>query len=429
MTQTPLLAGEERVLAVSELIACLRETLEDEFGDVWVEGEIGSLHRSRAGHLYFDLKDPEGLLRVAMFRLAAGRLRVQPEEGMQVRVHARVDLYAERGALQLVADHLEPCGEGALRIAFERLKARLDAEGLFDPAHKRPLPFLPHRIGLVTSRHGAALHDFLRGLRRRHVPADVLLFDARVQGEGAWREVVRGLHLLDADPSVDLIVLARGGGSIEDLWTFNREELVRAVFEAETPVVSAIGHAIDWVLTDLVADGRAATPTAAAELVTPDGAHLGLRIGELGSRLAGRQRLRLRELTARVDALRRGVRHPGERLREIGRRAADLGARLPVALRRMQEGLAARLDRCERGLRAGVLRTSQRRDAELATVAARLEALSPLAVLGRGYSITRRQGDRAILKDARDVETGQGISVQLSRGELLARVLERTEEG
>ncbi len=269
------------VLGVSELVELLRDTLRDAFGEVRVEGEIASLFRSRPGHLYFDLKDAGALVRAVMFRRDVTGLGFEPQDGMLVQARGRLDVYAERGGLQLILTELRPCGEGALRAAFEKLRAQLAAEGLFDAGHKRPLPFLPRRIGIVTSLAGAVIHDFLRALRRRFPASVVVLFDARVQGEGAWREIVRGLHLLDADPTVEVIVLARGGGSLEDLWNFNREELVRAVFEARTPVVSAIGHETDWVLTDLVADARAATPTAAAALVVPDAAQLLQRVDEL----------------------------------------------------------------------------------------------------------------------------------------------------
>jgi exodeoxyribonuclease VII large subunit len=427
MTEQLSLEGQERPLSVSELIECLRGALED-FSDVWVEGEIGSLHRSRLGHVYFDLKDPDGQLRAVLFRSNAELLSIEPEEGMQVRAHARVDIYPDRGTLQLIVDHVEPHGAGALRVAFERLKARLHAEGLFDPRQKKPLPAFPRRIGLVTSGGGAALHDFLRGLRRRGALADVLLFDARVQGEGAWREVVRGLHLLDAAPEVDTIVLARGGGSIEDLWTFNREELVRAIFEVETPVVSAIGHEIDLVLTDLVADARAATPTSAAELVVPDGEALVLRAQDLERRLVGSQRARVRELGHRLEALRRGVRHPGERLAEVRGRLARLSEHLVAGVLRGHERLATRVVRAEERLRSGSGRLIERRRARFAGLAGRLDALSPLGVLGRGYSITRRERDEAIVKSSTEVDEGSGILVQLARGSLRATVTARTEE-
>jgi exodeoxyribonuclease VII large subunit len=390
----------DRPLAVSEVVARLRKRLELEFAALRVAGEIGSLHRSRLGHWYFDLKDEGAQLRAVLFRATAARLPFEPEEGMAVVASGRLDVFEERGILQLIVDALEPRGEGALRAAFEQLRRRLDAEGLFDPTRKRKLPFFPARVGLVTSSGGAALHDFLRGLRRRGASLEVVLYDARVQGELAWREVVRGLHLLDADPSIDLVVLARGGGSLEDLWTFNREEVVRAVFEASHPVVSAIGHETDVVLTDLVADARAATPTAAAELIAPDVHALRARTGELRTRLVARIAGSLRTLELRLEALRRGLVHPVQRLVVAETRLAHLHARLASAA---AVGLS-------------------RREAALAAAGARLDALSPLGVLGRGYGIARRRADGRILRASSEVARGEGIRVDLARGALHATV-------
>jgi len=394
------------LLKVSELVELLRGMLRDAFGELRVEGEIASLFRSRPGHLYFDLKDEGALVRAVMFRGAASAIGFEPQDGMLVQARGRLDVYAERGSLQLVLSELRPCGEGALRAAFEKLKAKLAAEGLFDAEHKRPLPFLPKRIGLVTSIQGAVIHDFLRALRHRFPASEVVVWDARVQGEGAWREIVRGLHLLDADPTVEVIVLARGGGSLEDLWNFNREELVRAVFDVATPVVSAIGHETDWVLCDLVADARAATPTAAAALVVPDAAQLLQRVDELELRMATRVRALVRELAHRLEALRRGLVHPARRLRESALLLRELRLRLWAAAARAHE-------------RAG---------ARLAGIAGRLDALSPLAVLGRGYGLAFRVSDGTILRDARQAPPGETILVRLARGRLRATVRESLED-
>ncbi len=397
--------AERRAISVSKLVAALRARLWDEFAEIWVSGEISSLHRSRPGHWYFDLVDDAATLRCVLFRGEAVRVAFEPEEGMAVLVRGRLDVYAERGMLQLVVDALEPRGEGALRAAFEQLRRRLEAEGLFDPAHKQPLPALPRRIGLVTSAGGAALHDFLRGLRRRGAATHVVLCDARVQGDGAWREIVRALHLLDADPTIEVIVLARGGGSLEDLWAFNREELVRAVFESRAPVISAIGHEVDYVLTDFVADARAATPTAAAELVAPDARALRARVAELGTRLLARQRARLEAARLRLGSLRKALVHPAERLRALASRVAQAQARMDAAQRRVLE----------------------RRAAALGALAGKLDALSPLGVLGRGYALARRADDGRILRNAGDVREGDALRVDLARGSLVARVLETSE--
>jgi exodeoxyribonuclease VII large subunit len=350
--------------------------------------------------LYFDLKDDGGVLHAVLFRGDQLDQELEPQDGMLVRARGVLDLYPERGALQLIARRLTPVGAGNLRIAFERMRAALEAEGLFDPSHKRPLPFLPRRIGLVTSTQGAAIHDFLRALRRRCAALEVVVCDARVQGEGAWRDLVRALYLLDGLGDVDVIVLARGGGSLEDLWNFNREELVRAIFELETPVVSAVGHEVDWTLADFVADARAATPTSAAELVAPDANALLQHIDALAARLTRRVRARLRELGHRLEALRRGLVHPAQRLRELRAQLAGLELRLA----------------------AGVWRAHERGAARLANAAGRLDALSPLAVLGRGYALASRESDGRLLRKPAEVSPGDAILLRLAHGRIRATV-------
>jgi len=389
------------VLQVGELVERVRATMRG-WGEVWVEGEIATLHRSRLGHLYFDLKDETALVRAVMFRGDQWNLELEPTEGLLVRARGRLDVYPDRGTLQLVVAELAPRGDGALRVALERLRVALAAEGLFDPEHKQRLPFLPRRIGLVTSARGAAILDFLRALQQRCPSVEVVVYDARVQGDGAWRELVRGLHLLEAHADVDAIVLARGGGSLEDLWNFNREELVRAIFELATPVVSAVGHEVDWTLCDFVADARAATPTAAAELVAPDATALLQRIDALEARAARQLRGQLRELGHRLAALRRGLVHPAQRLGELRRRIEALRARLAAAAARLHE----------------------RRAARLAALAGRLDALSPLAVLGRGYALAFREGDGRLLRSGAEAAPGDAILVRLARGRIRATVRE-----
>ena len=415
------------VVGVSELIEQLQDTLDEHFGELWVEGEIGSLHHSRLGHLYFDLKDEQGQLRCAMFRSRALDLRFELCEGMLARVRSRLELYPQRGSLQLIVEEVQPAGEGALRLAFERMKQRMLEEGLFDPARKRALPRWPERIGLVTSIQGAALHDFVRALRSRGVAAELLVYDARVQGEGAWRGVVRGLHLLDVDPSVSVIVLARGGGSLQDLWTFNQEEVVRAIFELSTPVVSAIGHEVDQVLTDLVADVRAATPTAAAELVVPDGSDLLRRLVELERRLLQHQRAQLVHLGQRLEILRRGLVHPAQRLAELGRQLGEARARLTGAVDRGLLRRVAALARACEGLTRAARQGRQRGASRLDALAGRLDALSPLGVLERGYALARRVSDGAILRSSEQAPAGTAIDLRLARGALRATVT-RTED-
>ncbi|MFQ5697827.1 MAG: exodeoxyribonuclease VII large subunit [Myxococcota bacterium] len=419
--------GGAPVWSVSELLSALKRDLAA-LGECVVEGEISSLYRSRPGHLYFDLRDEESLLPAVLFRGSQRDLGFELQEGMQVRVRGRLDVYAVRGRLQLIASRVEPSGEGALRAAFERLKARLEAEGLFDPARKRALPFLPSCIGVVTSLGGAAIHDLLRGLRRRAVGAEILVFGCAVQGESAWREVIHGLQLLDAHEKVDVIVVTRGGGSIEDLWTFNREPVVRALAELQTPVVSAIGHEVDWVLSDLAADARAATPTAAAELLLPDGRELSERVRGLERRMATHTRRVLAALEQRLQGLRRGLIHPSERLDALGDRLGAAARRLPRAARRGLEVGQGRLAPIPGRLRRVLAARLERSERQLAAAGGRLQALSPLAVLGRGYAIARREADGAILVRAAQVEPGESIRLRLARGELRARVRSRREE-
>ncbi len=421
-------AEPEAVVGVSELIQQLRELLAGEFASVWVEGEIGSLFVSRYGHLYIDLKDEDAQLRCVMFRGSVQQLGFEPEQGMLVRARGRLDVYAERGDLQLIAEEMKPAGEGALRLAFERLKQRLLEEGLFAPEHKQPLPFMPERIGLVTSVRGAAIHDFVRALRRRGAGLELVVYDARVQGEGAWREIVRGLHLLDAQPGVSVIVLARGGGSLEDLWSFNREQVVRAISELETPVVSAIGHEVDLVLSDLVADARAPTPTAAAELVAPDAAELLRRVTGLQVRLVTRQRAILAHQGQRLEALRRGLVHPAERLSALERRLRDARQRLLGTGARAIEARREGVERLREALFRASSRGNERRSARLSRLAGQLDALSPLAVLQRGYAIARRAADGAILRASREAPAGSEIDVRLADGELRATVMRPAED-
>jgi exodeoxyribonuclease VII large subunit len=413
---------EPTVVRVGELVVQLRDALREDFSGLWIEGEISSLHRSRPGHVYFDLVDEEGQLRCALFRRSAERVRFDLEDGQRVRVRASVDVYPERGSLQLIVDEVRPAGEGALRLAFEKLRQRLIDEGLFDEAHKQELPFMPARVGLVTSVGGAAIHDFARALRRRGAGLELVVCDARVQGENAWREIVRGLHLLDAQPGIEVIVLARGGGSIEDLWAFNREELVRAIFEVGTPVISAVGHEVDVVLSDLVADARASTPTAAAELVAPDRAQLEARLRGLEQGLARRQRARLEGLRQQLVALERGLADPAQRLAELGRRLAAAHEGLRRAVRGTVQDVAARVARAGERLVPELRRRLERGGARLGLLGGRLDALSPLAVLGRGYGIVLRDRDGVILRSSGQVDTGDDIRVRLAEGGLAARV-------
>jgi exodeoxyribonuclease VII large subunit len=390
---------------VSELAAGLRGLLEQRVGRVWVTGEVSNLHCAASGHYYFTLKDGAAQLRAALFRGAARRLVFAPEEGLEVLVLAEPSLYEPRGDLQLLVRHLEPRGRGALQVAFEQLRARLGAEGLFDAEHKRPLPPLPRCVGVVTSARGAAIHDVIEVTGRRFPGLPLLLAPTRVQGEGAEEEIAAALEALQAVPEVEVILLVRGGGSLEDLQPYNAERVARALRASRVPVVSGVGHEVDVTIADLAADLRAPTPSAAAALVVPEREALAARVARGERRLlaAGRRALeRLGDRHSRAhEALRAHA--PSERLRT--RRA--------------------RLRAAERALTAAGRRAVERGLPRLRAAAGRLDALSPLAVLGRGYAIATRAADGAIVRRAAEVEPGDALVVRLAEGELDAAVTGR----
>jgi exodeoxyribonuclease VII large subunit len=388
-----------RPFRVSELLGGLRELLEEEVGRVFVVGEISNLRRAPSGHAYFTLKDDQAQVRAVLFRSAAVRLPFDPEDGLEVVVEAEVTVYAARGDLQLVVRRMEPRGQGALQLAFEQLRARLEAEGLFDAAAKRALPAWPRRVGLVTSSSGAALRDVIEVSGRRMPGIPLLLAPAHVQGEGAEHELAAALDLLGRVPDVDVILLVRGGGSLEDLRPFNTELLARAIRAARVPVVAGVGHEIDVSIADLAADARAPTPSAAAALALPDRADWRARLRALTRRLAGAARAR----AARA----------GRRLALLG---GALRAHAPAA---KLAAWRARLETLARALeREGAHAVALRRE-RLAALAARLDALSPLAVLGRGYAIVRA-ADGRVLRSAREVAPGDALRIRLHEGEVEA---------
>ena len=391
-----------RVLRVGELAAAVGALLEDAVGRVWVVGEISNLRRAASGHCYFTLKDESAQLKAVLFRGNADRLLFDVEDGLEVLAFAEVSLYAARGDLQLIVRQLEPRGAGALQLAFEQLRARLDAEGLFDVARKRALPPLPRRIGVVTSLHGAALHDVLEVTGARWPGVPLLVAAARVQGDGAELDLLEALQMLASQPEVDVILLVRGGGSLEDLWPFNAEVLARAIARCPVPVVTGVGHETDVTIADLVADLRAPTPSAAAALVLPDRRALLDRLARDERRLVGAIAARIAAARARAIAGADALRHlsPAAQLVVRRERLAGLASRLVAAT---DAELAAQRSR-------------------LALAAGRLDSLSPLAVLGRGYAIARRADDGRIVRRASEVAPGDEIALRLARGTLSARV-------
>ncbi len=396
-----------RIYSVSELTAELKALLENTFTGVWVEGEISNFKHHTSGHMYFTLKDDRGQLRAVMFRGSNRGLQFRPEDGLAVIVFGNVTIYEPRGEYQVYVEYMEPKGLGALQLAFEQLKTRLEAEGLFDPARKRPIPLLPKKIGLVTSPSGAAIRDILQIIHRRFANVQVLIFPVRVQGEGAAAEIVEGVECLNKRGDLDVLIVARGGGSIEDLWAFNEEVVARAIYASQTPVISAVGHETDFTIADFVADVRAPTPSAAAELVISRKAELSQRVDDLFSRLVSHMRYRAERSGERLRSLERHLRllSPLERVKRQRERLRD-GA---LAL---QSSMSHRL-----ALWRGDLRTA----------AARLDSLSPLAILARGYSVCRRLPDLSILTRAASVAEGGRVEVLLHQGGLICRVEERRQ--
>ena len=441
-------AQARQIWRVGDLVSAVRTTVERGYTDIWVEGEISNLRVADSGHMYFALKDGDALLRVVMFRMQARLLRFRPDNGMQVIARGRVTIYEQRGELQLSADYLEPLGAGALQLAFEQLKQRLAAEGLFEASRKRAIPQLPRRIGIITSPRGAALQDMLNVLGRRHENAGILIYPAQVQGESAAAEVAAGVTYFSQAKNVDVLIIARGGGSIEDLAAFNDEALARAIAASGIPVISAVGHETDFTIADFVADLRAPTPSAAAELVIESKHKLAEHLSHLHERLARAARYRL--LTARAHLTELARHGAFGRMQElIGRRAQrldDLVYRLASSYREMLAGRQRRLEVAaarilhydfRQSLVMNRTRLEASRDAlehairfltagsraRLDQLSAQLDALSPVKILERGYALVFDSGG-ALLKDAAQVKPGETITARVARGSLRATVID-----
>jgi len=403
-TGLPLFPEEARAfLTVSELNQIVKGTLERELEALWVVGEISNLRVPPSGHFYFTLKDDKSQIAAVVFRRQGLHLSFQPENGMEVFCFGRVGLYPVRGDLQLYVESMEPKGRGALYLAFEQLKKKLADEGLFAVERKRPLPFLPAAIGIVTSLQGAALRDMLRILGDRFPECRVVIRPVKVQGEGAALEIAEGIGELGRSGTVEVMIVGRGGGSLEDLWAFNEEVVARAIFAAPVPVVSAVGHEVDFTIADFVADHRAPTPTAAAEMVMPRKIDLMDRVQELESRLLREMEDKFERAKETWSGLFRRLTDPRRRLQENQMRLDELSLDL---WRRFQDRLSRWKDR-------------------LAHDAGRLSSLSPLAVLERGYSIAHKMPDGLIVKDSVSVHIGDLLRVTFARGKSLCRVEEK----
>lgn len=445
----PIPVEPRRVLSVSQLTERIRTLLEDRFLEVWVEGELSNCRLWNTGHMYFTLKDGGAQMKAVMFRSALRYLRFKPADGLRVVARGQLGVYEPKGEYQIVCEHMEPQGLGALQLAFEQLKKKLQAQGMFDPARKRALPALPRRIGIVTSLDGAALRDILKVLKRRAPNTSVLIRPARVQGEDAAADVATALRMIVKVPGVDVVIVGRGGGSIEDLWAFNEERVAKAIANCPVPVVSAVGHETDVTIADFVADLRAPTPSAAAEMVVAAKDEFCGRIDRLTGRLraAARTDLQRRRNAVHVLSSRRGLagyharvamrgRHATElthQLHEAARQTIDARARAYRALRQRLEqrdlarrlaAIRARLVAAEGRLAGAAGRTRHRADARFRALAGRLENLSPLAVLGRGYAVCWNAEKTAIVRSAASVAPGDAVRVTLADGEIGCRVEE-----
>lgn len=435
------------IYTVSRLNREARAVLEGNFPLLWLEGEVSNLARPRSGHIYFSLKDEFAQVRCAMFRMRAMNLNFRPTDGMRVIARVKVGLYEPRGDYQLVIEHMEEAGDGALRRAFEALKQRLDKEGLFEASHKRPLPAMPQRIGVVTSPSGAAIRDILTVLKRRFPAIEVVIYPVAVQGEGAGNEIAEMIHLAGRRNECDVLIVGRGGGSLEDLWAFNEESVARAIYHSPLPVVSAVGHEVDITIADFAADMRAPTPSAAAELLSPDRQAWLERMQRVETRLHQLLRLQLQQHKQQLLSLSKRLKHPGRRLQDNAQRLDELEMRLNQAQRhqlrhrRSQlETLRARLARhnpatrleqlgqrqreLERRLHQAIELRLQLLRQRLEGQAHALETVSPLATLSRGYAIVSHVKTDKVIHCSDELKPGETVRTRLHRGRLLCRVEE-----
>ena len=440
------LMPDRKTWTVSELTGKIRDLLAKNFTDITVQGEISNCREAQSGHIYFTLKDDRAQVRCVFFKQQQRGIKFRPEDGLLMTVRGSISVYETRGEYQIYVENLEPVGRGALQLAFEQLKKRLEAEGLFDSARKKPLPLLPSRIGIITSPKGAAVRDVVRILTRRFPNVHLTVYPVRVQGDGSAEEIVKALKFFNAKKLVDVLILARGGGSMEDLWSFNEEIVARAIFASEIPVISGVGHETDFTIADFVADVRASTPSAAAELVVQTRREFDKHIAELRETLASLVRYRLLEFSRHVHELsaRRGFRRPLDLLRQQRQRADEMTSRLALGLReRLRQSrqrfttahlriasfdfrvkisaFRLRLEKrsADLGLRAERLLRNKRDRWQRLTV--QLQERGPLKVLERGYAIATDAAGN-VLRSAENVALGDTVAIQLHRGRLSTEV-------
>lgn len=445
-------SSNDSILTISQLTRRIKSLLEKDLGTVWISGEISNWKLAASGHAYFTLKDENSQIDAVIFKGKLQRLKFAPESGLEVLAHGEITVYERRGSYQIIISDMQPKGMGALQLAFERLKKKLSAEGIFDEIHKQPIPMLPRRIGVVTSPTGAAIRDILNVLTRRFGGIHVVIYPARVQGEEAAPEIAAGIRALDAW-GVDVMIVGRGGGSLEDLWPFNEEVVVRAIYAAKTPIISAVGHEIDYSLSDFAADLRAPTPSAAAELVVKEQAALGDQVNRLRKRLGQALDRRLTEARHRVKLARSNyvLQRPEELVRQRRQTADELRMRLEDHLADHVARARTRVERASRSLgllspksqlvRAGerLTRLEQRLNAagrdipvsgrhRLRPLVAQLDALSPLAILSRGYAVGWKMPERVLVREAIELKPEDEIYVRFGRGAVTAAVRSIEEE-
>jgi len=442
---------QREIFSVSQLASSVRKTLENQFPLIWVEGEISNLASPASGHIYFSLKDPSAQVRCAMFKMRRRLLDFEPENGLQVLVRAKVGLYEARGDFQLIIEHMEEAGDGAMRREYEALKRRLRNEGLFEAKHKHAIPKLPAQIGVITSPTGAAIHDILTVLKRRFPSIPVLIYPVPVQGEVAAEKISKMIKLANTRNECDVLIIGRGGGSLEDLWAFNNEHLAHTIFKSKIPIVSAVGHEVDFTIADFVADERAPTPSAAAEMLSPDRNEWLQKISSFSRRLSATMQNQLSQTAQRVDWLSQRIASPRQRLEQTTLRINSLQQRLFTAQKNQQQQRSNRyemlhstllrhapLQRISHYQQQSVLlknnllqsmqRTLQKYNERLSLLGNTLDAVSPLATLSRGYSIARRVDTGELIRDAAAIKKGTQIETRLEKGRLLCTVQESKKD-
>lgn len=439
------LFDQRKIYTVLEITSEIKHAL-DKLGVLWIQGEISNFKHHTSGHMYFSLKDDQAQIKSAFFRNNNRYLKFRPEDGLEVLVRGRLSVYEPRGDYQVIVEYMEPKGLGSLQLAFEQLKEKLRKAGLFDEDHKVPLPLLPRKIGVVTSPTGAAIQDMLRILKRRNASLHILIYPARVQGAGAAEEIASGVRYFNTRDDIDVIIVGRGGGSIEDLWAFNEEVVARAIYDSDVPVISAVGHEVDFTIADFVADLRAPTPSAAAEMVSGAREELLSAVQSLSGRLTQSARLLFERRRSALERLARSrafnaapnmIRDLEQRFDEATLRMRQAVMRFSTSLRHRERvvlarlagidlrmllhGKSERLTRSRQLLNAGMRAGLQRQRSRLELAAGTLNALSPLAILGRGYAICR-DARGALVRYAETVVAGDGVRVTLAKGELDCRV-------